>query len=177
MIRPSSLLLLVVIAAGGCASDIPAALPEMRQPRPADLEVVRNPCPRQTLCTFSEVITVDARCGAGKIASVTKRIDHYFNYFDREQCKWRRLYLQNDGIEVRQGEQGYCRFTEYASFGEVPEPETAFCEPNPDELNRFCPPGETQSLRLDQWTHRRQFLSCGYYGAPANFPADRVVCE
>lgn len=132
-------------------------------------------CPSVSLCSFEERILVKAQCANGQIASVTKTIDHFFKYLDAEACAFCELYIQNDGIEIRQGPQGYCRYDEYARLSEVPEIETAVCVRDPDELARYCVIGGT--LFLDQWVHRSEILPCNYYGPVSGFPAEDVSCR
>ncbi len=132
-------------------------------------------CPSVSLCTFSEEILVKAQCANGEIASVTKSIDHYFKYIDAEECASCKAFVQNDGIEVRQGPQGYCRYDEYPRLSDVPEIETAVCVRDPDELNRYCI--QSGTLFLDQWVHRSVILPCNHYGSVSGFPPEEVVCE
>lgn len=132
-------------------------------------------CPSVSLCTFSEEVLVKAQCAGGSVVSVSKSIDHYFRYIDAEQCAGCKAFIQNDGVEVRQGPQGYCRFDEYPRLSDVPEIETAVCVRDPDELASYCI--EDGTLFLDQWVHRSVILPCNYYGPVDQFPAEDVVCR
>lgn len=132
-------------------------------------------CPSVSLCVFEEEVLVKAQCAGGQIASVSRSIDHYFEYLDGEACAACRLFLQNDGLEIRQGPQGYCRFDEYDRLSDVPEIETAVCVRDPDELSSYCLRDGT--LLLDRWVHRSEILPCNTYGPVSGFPAESVSCS
>ena len=142
---------------------------------PPELSPDAEFCPSVSLCTFSEEILVKARCADGQIASVSKSIDHYFHYVDAEACAFCKAFLQNDGVEIRQGPQGYCRFDEYPRLSEVPQIETAVCVRDPDELARYCIDDGT--LFLDQWVHRSVVLPCNSYGDVSGFAPGDVACR
>ena len=132
-------------------------------------------CPSVSLCTFSEEVLVEAQCAGGQIASVSKSIDHYFSYVDGERCAACRAFLENDGVEIRQGPQGYCRYDEYPRLSEVPEIETAVCVRDPDELAGYCIDDGT--LLLDRWVHRSVILPCNTYGPVNGFAPADVTCR
>jgi hypothetical protein len=158
----------------GCASIAPLPKGDLTHRPPLEIDVVRF-CSRVNLCTWSEEVVVSAQCRNGRIQSVTFQVDHYFNYRSASGCEQCRRYLQNDGIVVQQGEQGYCRFDQFARPSDVPDPESAPCVRDPDELNKFC--GRSGTIYLDRYTQRRSFIPCNYYGAPDQFPPKEVVCR
>lgn len=131
-------------------------------------------CPSVALCVETEEVLVEARCEAGRVAGVTRSIDRYFDYVDAEACAACRALVENVGVEVRPGAQGYCRFDEYPRAGEVPAIESAVCVRDPEELDRFCV--RDGVLVLDRWVHSSEIVPCDAHGPIGGLPADRVSC-
>lgn len=153
-----------------------ASLPELRADPPIELPELQL-CTRSPFCTFSEEITINITCLDGRITRLRKSIDHYFNFSDAKACAFCSVFLENDGIEVREGPRGYCRLTEAGYSPDRSLAATPFVCLNEDELNATCPRRGQDEFRLDAWTSYFQFIPCDYYGPTSEFPPDRMTCR